>query len=89
MALQDKKMKANQMANVYGGGRPYGKGNDAELDFMAPSHAPAGRKRAVPNNVNVSKPSNQKEALAMLNDMMANRVSNRKAAQLQGHHQRF
>ena len=56
MQLQEKQMRSSQIAGIYGGGGSMPMGNRAAV-------AGTGGKRTVPSNVNVAKPSNQKEAL--------------------------
>ena len=71
MQLQEKQMRSSQIAGIYGGGGSMPMGNRAAAGGT-------GGKRTVPSNVNVAKPSNQKEALQMLNNMMNQRVSGKK-----------
>lgn len=75
MQLQEKQMRSNQIAGIYGGGGSMPMGN------RAPVAGNAGGKKTVPSNVNVGKPANQKEALQMLNQMMNHRVSGKKETQ--------
>jgi hypothetical protein len=44
MQLQEKQMRSNQISGIYGGGS------------MPAGRAPVGGKKAIPSNVNVSKP---------------------------------
>lgn len=67
-------MRSSQIAGIYGGGGSFPTGS-------RPTGGGTMGKRAVPGNVNVSKPSNQKEALQMLNNMMNQRVSAKKDTQ--------
>lgn len=71
MQLQEKQMRSNQIAGIYGGGGSMPAGTRA-------SFGNPGGKKTIPSNVNVSKPANQKEALQMLNHMMHQRVSSKK-----------
>jgi hypothetical protein len=61
MEVQERSMRPMQMKTAYSNASTSGSSK-------------SGGRRAVPSNVNISKPMNQQQALARLGEMMGNRV---------------